>query len=98
VLRAVLVNLGLASLGGVLLVAWDVLAPQGLTSTLVAAYVVVVLASGSWLTYRWVTLPTGSGGTLRRTWWAAMLGLFAGIPILYLVLVISFQVVRPLIR
>jgi hypothetical protein len=32
------------------------------------------------------------------TWWAAMLGLFAGIPILYLVLVIAFQVVRPLIR
>jgi hypothetical protein len=99
VLRAVLVNLGLASIGGLLLVAWDVLAPagSGLTSALVAVYVVVVLATGSWLTYRWVTLPSGAGGPPRRSWWAAMLGLFAGIPILYLVLVVAFQVVRPLV-
>jgi hypothetical protein len=99
VLRAVLVNLGLASLGGALLLAWDVLAPAGreLTSALVAVYIVADLATGSWLTYRWVTLPSGSGGSPRRSWWAALLGLFAGIPILYLVLVIAFQVVRPLV-
>jgi hypothetical protein len=93
-----MVNLGLASVGGLVLVAWDVLAPggRGLTSTLVALYIVAVLAIGSWLTYRWVTLPTGAGGPPRRSWWAAMLGLFAAIPILYLVLVVAFQVIRPL--
>lgn len=102
VLRAVLANLLVAGVGGALLVAYDWLLSRGtripggdLRTPLAVLYVVVVLAAGSLLTYLWVELPTGSSGERRRSPWAALLGLFAGIPITYLVLVVGFQVVRP---
>ena len=102
VLRAVLVNLVVASLGGVLLVAYDWLRSRSapargddLLAPLTVLYVVVVLLAGSVLTYLWVELPTRTQGERRRSPWAALLGLFAGIPITYLALVVSFQILRP---
>jgi hypothetical protein len=101
VLRAVLANLGVATVGGLILLAYDWLAvhgdlPGGDQRTLaVAIYAAVVILVGSYLTYLWVELPTGASGEKRRSPWAALLGFFASIPILYLALVIIFQVLRP---
>jgi hypothetical protein len=50
-----------------------------------------VIVVGSVATYLWVELPTGSGTQRRRSAWAGVLGLFAAIPIAYLVLVVVFQ-------
>jgi hypothetical protein len=90
-----------AAVGGLLLVAYDWLAPRGgvpggdQRSLAVVLYAAVVIVAGSLLTYLWVELPTGASGERRRSPWAALLGFFASIPILYLALVVLFQVVRP---
>jgi hypothetical protein len=102
VVRAVLANVAVAGVGGIVLLLVDVLAshgvlPESWASVAPLIYVVVVITSGSLLTYLWVELPTGRAGERRRSGWAAVLGLFASIPIVYLSLVIIFQVVRPLI-
>jgi hypothetical protein len=104
VLRAVIANLVVALCGGIVLLAWDLGAPRGAASAgpdlrtlLVALYVLVVMVAGSSLTYLWVELPTGAAGVRRRSGWAALLGLFASLPIAYLSLVVIFQVVRPLL-
>ena len=97
VLRAVLANLAVAIVGGVLILAYDLLTPGADLAALIALYVVVVIVSGSLLTYLWVELPTGAGAERRRSGWAAVLGLFAAVPIVYLVLVVLFQVIRPLL-
>jgi hypothetical protein len=99
-LRAVVANLLIASVGAIALLGADrwllpALGATELAGGLVALYVVVVLAAGSVLTWRWVELPTGSGGEPRRSPWSAVLGLFAGVPIVYLTLVVAFQVLRP---
>jgi hypothetical protein len=60
-------------------------------------YVIGVLVSGSLLTWLIVPLPRGSGARASRTPWSAALGLFAAIPIAYLVLVLAVQVLRPLL-
>jgi hypothetical protein len=102
VLRAVIANLVVAGVGGALLVLYDWLRAKGaiphdtdLLAPLTALYVAVVLVAGSVLTYLWVELPTGVQGQRHRSGWAGLLGLFAGIPITYLVLVVCFQIVRP---
>ena len=101
VLRAVLANLGVAAVGGVILVTYDWLAPRGgvpggdQRMLAVVLYAAVVIVVGSLLTYLWVELPTGASGERRRSGWAALLGFFASIPILYLSLVVIFQLVRP---
>jgi hypothetical protein len=59
------------------------------------AYVVIVLVAGSGLTYLIVPQPRGSGGRAVRSGWSAALGLFAAIPIAYLVLVALVQLIRP---
>ena len=82
---------------GVALLAYDLLVPNAQLAPLIALYVVVVIAVGSVLTYLWVELPTGASGEKRRSSWAGVLGLFAAIPIVYLVLVLLFQVVAPLL-
>ncbi len=104
VFRAVLANLAVASVGAVLLLIYelaisrDASLPGGdLRTLLVALYVAVVVIAGSFLTYLWVELPTGARGERRRSGWAAMLGLFAALPICYLALVVTFQIVRPLL-
>jgi hypothetical protein len=103
VLRAVLANLVIATMAGLLLLVYDWLAardvlPGGATRGLAAGvYVATVVLCGSLLTYLWVELPTGASGVRRRSPWAAVLGLFASVPIAYLGLVVVFQVLRPLL-
>ena len=97
VLRAVLANLAVALVAGVALMAYDLLAPGAQMAPLIALYVVLVIVAGSVLTYLWVELPSGASGEKRRSAWAGVLGLFAAIPIVYLVLVLLFQVVKPLL-
>jgi len=104
VLRAVLANLAVASLGAALLLIYEIALAHGaslpggdLRTPLVALYVAMVVVAGSLLTYLWVELPTGLRGERRRSGWSAMLGLFAAMPICYLALVVTFQIIRPLI-
>ena len=70
---------------------------EGGDAGLALLYVVVVLAAGSLITWLVVPLPRGSGARSTRTPWSAALGLFAAIPIAYLVLVLAVQVVKPLL-
>jgi hypothetical protein len=102
VVRAVLANVAVAAVGGIVLLLVDWLASHGvLPEDLVAlaplVYVVVVVVSGSLLTYLWVELPTGRAGERRRSGWSAVLGFFASIPIVYLSLVIIFELLRPML-
>lgn len=103
VLRAVLADMAVASVGAVVLLVYELAIARGVSlpggdlRTLVAVlYVTAVVVLGSLLTYLWVELPTGKRGERRRSAWSAMLGLFAAIPICYLALVVTFQIVRPL--
>jgi len=103
VVRAVVANLVVATIGGILLLLIDWFADHGELPAVFAGigppviYVATVVISGSLFTYLWVELPTGVPGEKRRSPWAAMLGLFAAIPITYLALVIVYQVLRPLL-
>jgi hypothetical protein len=102
VFRAVVANMGVAVVGAVILLAWDWLASRDpslpdITLGLTALYVVVVLVAGSILTWLWVELPTGASGERRRSPWAGLLGFFAAVPIVYLVLVVALQVIRPVL-
>ncbi|MGH2407351.1 MAG: hypothetical protein ACRDF7_04620 [Candidatus Limnocylindrales bacterium] len=96
IVRAILADLAVASVGGVLLLVWDI-ANHGAGLGAFVLYVAAVAAIGSLLTYLWAPLPSGASGVVRRTPWAAMLGLFASFPVVYIVLVIAFQVIRPLL-
>ncbi len=62
-----------------------------------ALYVLAVTVVGALITYLVVPLPSGGGSRTRRSGWSAALGLFAALPVAYLVLVIATQVVRPLL-
>jgi preprotein translocase subunit SecY len=102
VVRAVLANVAVAFVGGLLLLLTDWLASHGVLPEYVLSlgpviYVAVVIVSGSLFTYLWVELPTGVPGETRRSGWAAVLGFFASVPIVYLALVIIFEVLRPLL-
>lgn len=104
VLRAVLANLGVALAGALLLLGYEIAVSRGATlpggdlrTLLIAVYVGFVIIVGSLLTYLWVKLPTGASGLRRRSPWAAVLGFFASLPIVYLVLVLTFEMVLPLL-
>jgi preprotein translocase subunit SecY len=102
VVRAVLANVAIATVGGIVLLLSDWLAshdvlPGFLLDLAPLIYVAVVIISGSFFTWLWVELPTGVPGEKRRSPWAAVLGFFASIPIVYLALVIIFEVLRPLL-
>jgi hypothetical protein len=97
VVRAVLANLAVALVLGIALLIYDLVVADAQMAPLIALYVVVVIAVGSVLTYLWVELPTGASGERRKSPWAGVLGLFAAIPIVYLVLVLLFQIVKPII-
>lgn len=104
VVRAVAASLSVAIVLAVAYLAYDVALSRGvdlpggdLRTLAVAVYVVVVLASGSVITYLVVPQPTGSGSVVRRSGWSAALGFFAAVPVAYLVLVAAVQVIRPLI-
>jgi hypothetical protein len=104
VVRAVLASLLVAVAAGLVYLAYDIALTGGwivsssdLRPALLVLYVVAVLAAGAIGTYLFVRQPSGAGGRARRSAWSAALGLFAAIPIAYLVLVVFLQLVRPVI-
>lgn len=104
IVRAVASNLVVASVLGVAYLAYDVALTRGvrlpggdLRPLFVVADVAIVLVLGSVLTYLLVPLPRGAGQRSTRTLWSAALGLFAAVPIAYLVLVVESQILRPLL-
>ena len=98
VLRAVLANMLVSGVGGALVLVYSLFFPQAELLPPVAAFVVLVVAAGSAMTYAWVELPTGASGVRRRSAWASLLGFFAALPITYLVHVLVFQVLEPALR
>jgi hypothetical protein len=104
VVRAVASSLIVASVAGLAYLAYDVALSRGATLPggdlrllFVVAYVLVVLAGGSLVTWLVVPQPGGAGTAGGRSPWSAALGLFAAVPICYLVLVMVVQVLRPLL-
>jgi hypothetical protein len=95
IVRAITADLIVAVVAGIALLVWDLLVGAGLG--IFAVYLIVVVGAGSVLTYLWAPLPSGTLGVRRRSPWAAMLGMFAAFPVAYIVLVVIFQVVRPLL-
>ena len=103
VFRAVVSSLTVAVILGVAYLAYDVALSRGASvpggdQRVLAGvvYVLAVLIAGAFLTWLLVPLPRGSGARATRTPWSAALGLFASIPIAYLVLVVAIQVLKPL--
>ncbi len=103
VVRAVLSPLAVSVVLGLVYLAYDVALSCGaelpggdLRSLAVLGFVVAVLLVGTVVTYLVVPQPTGAGGRRVRSPWSAALGLFAAVPIAYLVLVVESQVLRPL--
>lgn len=104
VVRAVLASLSVASVLAIAYLGYDVALSRGATLPggdlrvlAIVGYVIVVLVSGSLLTYLVVPQPTGAGTTARRSPWSAALGFFAAVPIAYLVMVAAVQIIRPLL-
>ncbi len=104
VVRAVASSLTVAVVAGGLLLAYDVAMTRGaelpggdLRTLAVVIYVAAVLVAGSVATWYLVPLPTGSGRRTTRTPWAAALGLFAAVPVAYLILVVAVQILKPLL-
>ena len=104
VVRAVASSLVVAVIGGLAYLAYDLAIEGGadlpggdLRLLFLTAYVGVVLAVGTVITWLVVPQPTGSGTRVVRSPWSAALGLFAAIPICYLVLVAVLEVVKPLV-
>jgi hypothetical protein len=102
VTRAVAANLIVATLLAVPLLVYDLAIRGGATlpggdlrTAAVTLYVLAVIGAGSFWTYLWVPLPSGSSGVRRRTAWSAALGALASLPIAYLALVLVFQVLEP---
>ena len=103
VFRAVVSSLTVAVILGAAYLAYDVALSRGASlpggdQRVLAGslFVLVVLVAGALLTWLLVPLPRGSGARATRTPWSAALGLFAAIPIAYLVLVVAIQVLKPL--
>ena len=104
VFRAVMSSLAVAVVLGVGYLAYDIALSRGialpggdLRVLFVALYVLVVLTAGSVVTWLVVPQPTGSRGRVVRSPWSAALGLFAAVPIAWLVMVVVVQVLRPLL-
>lgn len=104
VVRAVLSSLVVAVGLGAVYLAYDVAISRGerlpggdLRVAFVAIYTLIVLVTGSVVTYLVVPQPRGSGRRTLRTPWSAALGFFAAVPICYLVLVVAVQILKPLL-
>jgi hypothetical protein len=104
VVRAVASSLAVAIALGAVYLAYDVALSRGMSfpggdlrALALVAYVGLVVAVGTVVTYFVVPQPTGSGGRRTRTLWSAALGFFAAVPIAYLVLVVAAQVLKPLL-
>ena len=105
VVRAVVSSLTVALVLGVLFLVYDIALDRGaklpggdLRIGVLTLYVLLVAAVGSFVTWLIVPLPSGAGRTrTTRTGWSAMLGLFAAVPIAYLVLVLLHEIIKPLL-
>jgi hypothetical protein len=105
VFRAVMSSLAVALVLGVAFLAYDIALDAGmrvpggdLRLAVLAVYVAAVLVVGSVVTWLVVPLPTGATGRrATRTPWSLALGLFAAVPIAYLVLVVLHEILKPLI-
>ncbi len=103
IVRAVAADLAVALVGALALLVLDIVVwpgsggSGGLRALAVALYVALVVGAGSLLTHLWVPLPSGASGVRRRSGWSALLGFFAALPIAYLVLVVVYQVIGPLL-
>lgn len=105
VVRAVASSLVIALVLGVAFLAYDIALDSGarlpggdLRILFLALYVVLVLSVGALVTWLIVPLPSGAGRPrTTRTGWSAMLGLFAAVPIAYLVLVLLHEIIKPLL-
>jgi hypothetical protein len=103
VFRAVASSLSIALVLGVLFLAYDIALDRGadlpggdLRLGFLTLYVILVLVVGAFVTWLVVPLPTGAGTTRRtRTPWSLALGLFAAVPLAYLVLVVLHEIVKP---
>jgi len=103
VFRAVVSSLSVALVLGIAFLVYDIALDRGadlpggdLRLAVLTLYVVLVLLVGSVVTYLVVPLPTGAGATRRtRTPWSLALGLFAAVPLAYLVLVVLHEIVKP---
>jgi hypothetical protein len=102
VVRAVLASLVIAVILAIAYLAYDVALARGATLPggdlrvlALVVYALTVLVVGSLVTYLVVPQPTGSGTVRRRSGWSAALGFFAAVPIAWLVMVVTTQVVRP---
>ena len=103
VVRAVLSSLVVAVIVAAAYLAYDIALARGATLPggdlrllALTAYSVVVLTVGTVLTYLVVPQPTGAGSIRRRSAWSAALGFFAAVPIAWLVMVATLQLIRPL--
>lgn len=105
VVRAVASSLTVALVLGTAFLAYDIALDAGvalpggdLRLLMLTAYVGIVLLAGALVTWLVVPLPSGSGSRRStRTPWSAALGLFAAVPIAYLVLVVLHEIIKPLI-
>jgi hypothetical protein len=104
IVRAVLSSLIVAIVLGLGYLAYDVAIRRGaqlpggdLRTLYLVMDVAIVLVSGSVVTWLVVPQPRGSGEGATRSAWSAALGLFAAVPVSYLVLVVIVQVLEPLI-
>jgi hypothetical protein len=104
IVRAVLSSLIVAIVLGLGYLAYDVAIRRGaqlpggdLRTLYLVADVAIVLICGSVVTWLVVPQPRGSGERATRSAWSAALGLFAAVPVSYLVLVVVVQVLEPLI-
>src|SRR3954467_14860929 len=103
VVRAVASSLSVAVVLGVLYLGYDVALERGaalpwgdLRLPFLVGYVAIVLIAGAVVTWLVVPLPSGTSGAPRqRNPWSLALGLFAAVPIAYLVLVVLHELVRP---
>ena len=103
VVRAVLSSLLVAIVLAVAYLLYDLAISAGarlpggdLRLLALAVYAVTVLVAGAVVTYLVVPQPTGAGSVRRRSAWSAALGLFAALPVAWLVMVVMLQVVKPL--
>jgi hypothetical protein len=104
VVRAVATSAVAATVLGVLYLAYDIAITRGaplpggdLRALALLAFVALVLAIGTVVTYLIVPQPTGVGSRPARSIWSGALGFFAALPIAYVALVIASQVLKPFI-
>lgn len=103
VVRAVMASLTIAIVLAIGYLAYDVALSRGvalpggdLRLLYLTVYVLLVLGIGSLVTYLIVPQPRGSSTEVQRSGWSAALGFFAAVPIAYLVMIVTVQIVRPL--